>query len=430
MTPVATSRALTRSAGRFALGRRRGPGRRVTLRGSELFAHTLVLGTTGSGKTTAVLTIACQALAAGWGVVMVDLKGDPGNAAALHAAAAWAGASYRQFSTTPGERCDAWQPLAAGDPAARMSKVICLSDWSEPYYRTACERFAQLAFALLHRSGTPPTFEALVDALDQPLALLAHTRSLDDTARTKAERYLARVASDRGQMSALAGLASRIGTLTDMDGPLTMPTGDERLDLAEVSREGGAVCFTLNSARSQTAAAQIGSLALLDVQSMLAERIRTGDSARPVLVCVDEFSALDADHLVGLFARARSGRVAMLVATQELSDLARVRTGFCEQILGLTNTKLIMRQEVARSADDLARLVGTATTVKHTRQVSTRSLLSIGTGMGTERSVEEFLVHPNTFKRLRRGEGVLVRKDPFRIDRLRIRPRVPTAPPP
>jgi type IV secretory pathway TraG/TraD family ATPase VirD4 len=226
-------------------------------------------------------------------------------------------------------------------------------------------------------------------------------------------------------MSALTGFASRLGTLTDMAGALSMPTSEDELDLSEVSENGGVVCFSLNSARSQTTAAQIGALALLDVQSMVAERIAHGQTDRPVLVCVDEFSALDADHVVSLFARARSSRVAMMLATQELSDLTRVRTGFCEQILGLTNTKLIMRQEVGESADQLARLIGTTGSTKYTKQTNSGSLLSAKTGMGSERAVEEFIVHPNTFKRLRCGEAVLLRKDPFRVHELKVTPFAP-----
>ena len=42
-----------------------------------------------------------------------------------------------------------------------MSKVICLSQWSEPYYQSACERFAQLAFVLMERSGIEPGFDQL-----------------------------------------------------------------------------------------------------------------------------------------------------------------------------------------------------------------------------------------------------------------------------
>lgn len=424
----------------FRLGRRSGiAGRAIKLTERELFHHMLLLGTTGSGKTTAAMSVLTQAIHGGWGVVMLDLKGDPDNAAQLAGAARDAGCAYRQFSFTPGERCDRWQPLEAGDPAARMSKVICLSQWSEPYYQSACERFAQLAFVLMDRNEQRPTFEALIDLLDTPAKAMPLAQTLPVGERGRIEQYLTRLLADRGQMSALAGLAARIGTLTDLGGSLRSTNTSSTLELAALSASGGVACFSLNSARSQVTAAQLGALAVLDIQSMVAKRIASGQITRPVIVCVDEFSALEADQLLGLFARARSSRVAMMLATQELSDLARVREGFADQILGLANTKLLMRQELASSAETLAQLAGTTTRTKRTEQTDRKLLISSDTGMGTRRDVEEFVVHPNTFKRLRRGEAVLIRKDPFRVERLNVTPHVappdtaatlaPTAPP-
>lgn len=425
MTPALKLRREPRQS-TFDLGRRPGvAGRRVQLTERELMHHTLMLGTTGSGKTTAAMSILTQAVADGWGVVMLDLKGDPDNAAHLAGAAADAGCSYHQYAISPGERADEWHPLHAGDPAARMSKVICLSQWTEPYYQSACERFAQLAFVLMERNDIEPGFEALVDLLDDPSRCTRLVTALGDGEQGRVSQYVKRLLEDKGQLSALAGLAARIGTLTDPGGPLrTRDTAREQIDLHRLSRDGGVVCFSLNSARSAVAAAQIGALAILDVQSMVAQRITSGQITRPVIVCVDEFSVLDSDHLLGLFARARSSRVAMLLATQELADLSRVDDGFADQIMGLTMNKLILRQEVATSAEVLARTVGTQRVWKASRQTE-RCLFGSGrTGKGNERAADEFIQHPNVFKRLRRGEAVLLRKDPFRVERVNVTPHV------
>lgn len=427
MTPALTTTLRSRKAG-FHLGRRPGvAGKRIQLTEHELMHHTLVLGTTGSGKTTAAMSVLTQAIAAGWGIVMIDLKGDPDNAAQLAGAASDAGTPYHQYAISPGERADDWYPLHAGDPAARMSKVICLSQWTEPYYQSACERFAQLAFVLMERSGLEPSFEHLIDLLDAPQRCIPLVGSLGAGERGRVMSYLTQLLEDNGQRSALSGLAARIGTLTDLGGPLRARSRTRGcIDLQRLSVDGGVVCFSLNSARSAVAASQIGALAILDVQSMVAQRIASGAIARPVLVCIDEFSALDADHVLGLFARARSSRVAMLLATQELADLSRVDEGFADQIMGLTMNKLILRQEVATSAEVLARTVGTQRVWKASRQTERRLVGATHTGKGNERAADEFIQHPNVFKRLRRGEAVLLRKDPFRVDRVRITPAVTT----
>ena len=77
------------------------------------------------------------------------------------------------------------------------------------------------------------------------------------------------------------------------------------------------------------------------------------------VVAIDEFSAIAAEHVAGLFARARSAGISLLLGTQELSDLRLPgREMLQEQVLGNLTSLIAHRQVVPASAELIARLAG------------------------------------------------------------------------
>ena len=401
------------------LGRDTDAGDLVGLTAPELVRHTLILGATGSGKTTTLRRMLHDTIAHGMGAVLIDLKGDPELAAELEQLAHHHGRSFASFSATPGERRDYWNPLAIGHPQLQRDKLIALSEWSEPYYRTTCERFAQLAFAVYERAGTSPTIKDLVRLLDSPMQLgqMVHAQANSPDLEF-IHGYVADVASDRQQRNALAGFAARIGTLVDPGGALNYNGCEPEtvVDIGTALDEGGIVVFSLNSSQARATAEQLASLALLDVTNVVGQRTSEGGPPVPAIVALDEFSALGGDHVLGLLARARSAGIGVILSTQELADLSRVDEGFCQQVLGNTSAKIVHRQDVPDSAELIARIAGTEQTYKPTYQVDESAvhgmLGNARTGFGSARPVEEFLIHPNTIKRLTTGRALVIRKDP------------------
>ena len=118
------------------------------------------------------------------------------------------------------------------------------------------------------------------------------------------------------------------------------------------------------------------------------------DVARPALVAVDEFSGLAADQIAGLFQRARSAGISLLLATQELADLRRVDEGFDEQIVGNVEYLLAGRQNNPSSAELVAQLAGTEEVWVHTFQTKERlqrqERFVRESGVGTKHRGREF----------------------------------------
>jgi type IV secretory pathway TraG/TraD family ATPase VirD4 len=384
-------------------------GRTARLRDEDLAGHGLIVGATGSGKTTTLLVILTAAIRRGHPLVVVDLKGDPRLVRSLEGAAADAGRSFAVWSI---DGDAGWNPLAAGNPTELKDKLLGLEEWTEPHYRRAAERYLQAVFTLLAHLGAIADLARVVDLMD-PARLNRELRHLPDALADRIGGYLDTLAAD--QLSAIRGLATRLAVITEsVAGPFLTPE-EAGINLPSTLRDGGVVVFSLNSSTYGELAAHLGALVIQDLKTAAGDLLHN-PGALPAYVAVDEFSALGADHLLALLARARGAGLRVLLATQELADLDRAADGFRDQVLGNTATKIAHRQEVPLSADTLALIAGTRQVWHQTFQ--TDALIpgstagQLNTGMGTKRQVDEYRVHPNTLKTLRTGEAVLIRKHP------------------
>lgn len=358
--------------------------RSVRLSDAELAAHALLVGATGAGKTTTLLVIVRSAIRRALPVVFVDLKGDPRVIAELQDEARAAGRPFEAWSLD-GPAC--WNPLARGNHSELKDKLIGLEQWSEPHYKRAAERYLQTVFAVLHaREGdhTPPTLGDVVELME-PRRLNACLRHVPQTLADRVAGYLDTLAGD--QLSAVRGLGTRLAVITESSaGQYLQPDEDGRgLDLLRCLQAGAVVVFSLNSSTYGELAAQVGGLILQDLKTVAGAIIDQGTTMRSYIP-IDEFSALNGDHVLALLARGRAAGMAVLLCTQELADLARVAEGFDDQVIGTTAVKIAHRQDVPESAETIAGIAGTRQVWEHTRQTRHGLLGPTDTGLGSKRS--------------------------------------------
>jgi type IV secretory pathway TraG/TraD family ATPase VirD4 len=400
-------------AGRFPLGVEVGSGAAVTLGEADLSAHVFTAGASGSGKTTGLVRLAAAAVEWGRPVVFIDLKGDPTVVAQLEVIAAAAGVACRAWTLDGGA---SWDPLAHGDASQLKDKLVGLEEWGDPHYKLAASRFVQLVFAATHAAGTRPSLADVVALLD-PKKVSAAARSWPAGAGDALLAYADSLTPD--QRSGVAGLATRLGVLTESTAGPYLASGPDAIDLAELvtGPAGGIVIFSLDSGRWPEVARQVGTLVVQDLRAVCGAALQ-----RPVrrgwTVIVDEFSALDATHLLGLFARGRAAGCSVVLSTQELADLDAAGAGFRDQVLGNAATKICFRQDIPASAELWAEMVGTEAAWVETIQTAHRSggplapTVGQATGTGSLRSVERFLWHPNVIKRLPQGRCLVITKHP------------------
>ena len=76
-SPAPGGRKLNQAGGIFYLGNEKGTNEELWLELKDILTHTLLLGTTGSGKSETLLSLSFNALATGAGLLYVDPKGTP-----------------------------------------------------------------------------------------------------------------------------------------------------------------------------------------------------------------------------------------------------------------------------------------------------------------------------------------------------------------
>lgn len=384
-------------------------GRAVELSKGQLAAHGLILGATGAGKSTTLLTILTAQVERGHGVVAIDLKSSPAFAAALRDAAAAAGRPFRCWSLDGPEL---WNPLAHGNATELKDKLISTEHFSEPHYQRAAERYVQTALQVLQAdlTGGPVTLARVVEALD-PVRLAVAARRLPADQAARVSDYVASLTPD--QLSAVRGLGSRLAIISESHtGRYLNDDGSgSGIDLRSALSGDEVVLFSLNSSTYGHLSAQLGTLVVQDLVSAAGHRLSSGGQT-PAVVGIDEFSALASDNVMGLMARGREAGVSVLLATQELADLDRSGRGLKDQVLGNTAVKIAHRQDVPRSAETVAQLAGTVREWERSYQVRQGRWGGERLEQGSLRQVDRYVIEPDRVRTLQTGEAVVIVKTP------------------
>ena len=404
-----------------------GSGREVRLSDRQLSAHALILGASGAGKSTTLLRILTDHVRRGLPVVAIDMKGSPAFARQLADAAAASGRPFRLWS--PDGPCH-WNPLGHGNATELKDKLIATERFTEPHYQRAAERYIQTVLQVLHadRPDRPPTLAEVVDLMD-PRRLPAMLRGLPPELVERVTDYVADLPPD--QLSAIRGLGARLAIITEAhtgrylsapdaaggsaSGTPIDPIGGggtpSSIDLRDALDGRQVVLFSLNSSRYGQLAAQIGTMAVQDLVSVVGRRLwtppapqglrtppapqgfggphrRRGDSAvHPRLrrcgagrwVGQPPSTGGDRHRRVfgargrssGLVARPRPGIGGERPARDAGARRSRSgRSGVRDQVMGVTAVKIAHRQDVPSSAQTIAQMAGTRKAWEETRQLA------------------------------------------------------------
>jgi type IV secretory pathway TraG/TraD family ATPase VirD4 len=364
--------------------------------------HALVVGATGSGKTVTQAWIAGRLIRHGHGAVVIDPKGDRLLRDELERAARHARRTLRVW--TP-EGPAVYNPFAHGTDTELADKVLAGESYTEPHYLRQAQRYLGHAVRALKGAGRPVTVMTLSEAM-VPDHLEYLGRALPDAQAKQVHDYVDGLSPE--QRRGLAGTRDRLAILAESDVANFLwreqPTR-HNIDLLAAVKRRDVVLFRLDADRRPLLA---GMLAAAIVQDLLTIAAELQHAPVPTLVLVDEFSAVAPGGVVRLFGRGRSAGLSLLLGTQELADLRPPdNPSLADQVLGNVTTLIAHRQMVPTSAETLAGVIGTRGAWTHTERTETFLGAGAPTGEGTRTRTREFVVHPDTIKRLPTGTAAV-----------------------
>ncbi|HEY1834022.1 MAG TPA: DUF87 domain-containing protein [Solirubrobacteraceae bacterium] len=345
----------------------------VALGGRSPPLHALILGATGSGKTVTQALLTDGAIRRGMAAVVIDPKGDGALRGVARDAAAATGRPL--FEWTPRGPCS-YNPYARGGETEIADRVLAAERFTEPHYLRQAQRYLGHAVRVLRARGAEVSLAGIARAME-PEWLESQAHELPDGAeREVALAYLDSLGAR--QRAELGGVRDRLAILAESDvarwlgagagcsgdaAPTALAARDGvrgcprgHLELRGALEAGAVVYFSLEADSRPLLAQMLGAAIVQDLQSAVSG---LQGEPLPTVVAIDEFAALAAAGVAGLFGRARSAGFSLLLATQELADLRLAgREQLLEQVLGNLALLVAHRQVLPASATLLALLAG------------------------------------------------------------------------
>lgn len=387
-------------------------GKPVHINLSSRRMHTQVIGTTNAGKTESVIIPwAVDDISKERGLLLLDGKSDESLLNKIYSYTVRHGRqdSFKYFSLTNIETSHTFNPLMGGSTEEIAERVFGAFQFENEYYRgVQYEVFSQV-LRIFAASHEVPTFLKLHQAISNTAQLIPLLdRCKDASLKQWGNTYVALKAEDRDKRT--SGLLSQISNFAFGDTAVLFNTERPTIDIEKVLKKNEAVYFQLPVLKFPSLGKATGKLVLQVLQSAISSRHTNGSQNHRFFSCyLDDFSEFLPKSFISLLNKSRSANVGITFAHQALGDLKALGPDVENTILVNSNLKVFMRTNEPESAEYFAKVVGTKETEKSTERQTKSFGMKQKTGESSVRVTEEFICHPNDFKKeMGVGEAVIV----------------------
>ncbi|RYZ77795.1 MAG: DUF853 family protein [Proteobacteria bacterium] len=396
--------------------------RKAKLSERELNHHVHIVGASGFGKTVLLSHLIEQRIGQGKGLLFLDLKGDLDTIEKFRGYAAKSSreADVQILSLGHASISSPYNLLGTGTPTQIRDRIMIALNWSEEFYKNQASSFLlKLLIGLCwlrDHAGEQLDIFNLLEVLSNREVIENACMRIPET-NLEIRRCVEEVVTSTRSpdyWNSLQGLRTQIESLVLSDFGALIKSAPGGIDLFDSVTKSKIILIFLDTRSYGETAKTIGRFVLQDLKAVSAKvdaEVPKKDR-KAFSVIIDEFADLAQEDFIAFLDRARSSRMSVVVAHQELSDLQRISPEFAGRLMGNTATVFAFLQKGGDSSETLASLAGTKTVLKKTERHSRRFLFDIGTGETSVREAEEFIIHPNVIKSLGVGQCVCIKKYP------------------
>lgn len=381
-------------------------GDKVVIPYKDRFLHMLVLGPTGSGKTSQVLIpmINQDVMTPGHGVTVIEPKGD--LAEKVYAMAEHYGREAVYFNPTHAN-CPYFNPLFGDEDEVLENMATTfkmLNPDSPQFFQDMNETLIKNAIKVLKRlygnKATMLDLSTLVSNSEGKGKIMVNNflrmkAATPDIGRENAEIshwFLNEYFNERAKTyEHTSGLRSQIYKITSnvhLRRVLNPPNGENDVDFVKVIEEGKILAISTAQGELRDLGKFLGYFIILNFQSAVFKRPGNEDTRRPHFLYIDEFQTYSNPGFADMLTQGRSYRVASHLATQNRALMAmgggRDGKNFVELVS--TNARNIVLFPGCNAIDTeyYSKEFGEIEVVKERKGISKKkfSLLFMGSPMG------------------------------------------------
>ncbi|WDA54934.1 MAG: hypothetical protein PPFGHCPK_01415 (plasmid) [Spiroplasma endosymbiont of Drosophila atripex] len=343
---------------------------------SNLTQHTLLIGATGSGKTTTLIKIIKQlTFKFGETTIIIDGKGDSDLINKVknidNNAFIWIINGDNQYN-----------PLASKNNIVLADKIMSLFDFTEPYYQNIAHNYLLLLLDVLLTNNISITFDNMVNYF--PIKKLEKLIKFNNNQISLLSNF------DEKEINGL------YNQLNIYNVQLKNSLGKNN-NLLEMITNHKTILFSINSLMYPKLASAVGKIIIQDLKELTTIKPKK----QKINVILDEFNVFASDSIINLINKTRSFNYQCFLSFQVTDDLSTEKIKLLNTIFGNVTNIITHRVNDVESPEYIAKVFGTRETQKITRQIDFKNS---STNMGSVRSVDEFIVHPNNLKTLKIGE--------------------------
>ena len=380
--------------------------------GSDLnkSAHTAIAGASGSGKTVLLDALMFEDMARGKPLVYIDPKGDLGTLQNFIDMCKITGRDFSIFSENyHGKGSCALNPVKDGDPSNIADRIHHAFTWTEEHYAQICRDVVETAIINLKNDKQMLTLENIYQEI-RDISKANEEYEKEEKDENDEEKYLRK--DVQGILSRLQKICrSRFGDKLK---------GKEALSFREIRETGKCVYIGLSVLGYAEIARSLGRVIMGDIAYCaydIYRGLRPAIPKRTMGIYIDELSAVITDEFIEILNKARGAGIELTFAFQSPSDLSKKNEHLCVQILENSSNWFILKQRVSAAAKVFSDAIGTLEAKKQTFRIEDGQEQDLG----SQRQVEEFVVHPNILKNLGVGQCILLRHYPTRVDLLNVK---------
>lgn len=411
------------SGDRVVLGKVSGSlWRKEELTEGQLNHHVHIVGASGYGKTVLLSHIIKQRIQQGKGLLFIDLKGDIETIMKFSKFVADSDRieDLQIFSLSDQKLSIPYNLIEDGTPTQLRDKIMLALNWSEEFYKNQSASFLLKVLIGLCYLRDQQSFRFHLGTVLEAASSSEFLESLSLKVPESERRAKAALEdcynflNSQDNYKSLQGLRTQIESLVLSDFGEMITSEEPGINLYDTVSKGKIAFVFLDSRRYGETAKSVGRFILQDLK-MVSAKVDAEvpkEQRRPFTVIIDEFADLAQEDFIGFLDRARSSKMSVIVAHQEICDLLRISPEFAGRLMGNTSTLYAFLQKRPESAEIISGIGGTRKVWKSTKQTERFGFFEIDSGKGSKREVEEFIIHPNLIKTLRVGTCACIKKFP------------------